>query len=274
MDILKAGQRLKLARERKGLSYEQIFETTRIQPSILKGIEEGEAPVSPVFLKGFIKTYARSLGLDPEELFKGEEDKTKDHLKKEIKPSHEAKREKKPGYLKYFLFLMGFVIVAQGVRFLYFAKKGAPVEEAPLSPKEELAKEELKKDPAFETEKMVKEDRGETPVLKSEAGPEATNSVKKAGVLEGSHSALFYQIKQSAFKKELLIQSSEPLEIYFKTDKQASTVTKRLEPLIWFQIKAKNRIYLRFDKNRGEAHIFYNGQKVFTGNRDFFEKIF
>ena len=49
MNYSKIGEHLRLIRERKGLSYEQIFEITKIQPSILQGIEEGQSPVSPVF---------------------------------------------------------------------------------------------------------------------------------------------------------------------------------------------------------------------------------
>ena len=73
MDYSKIGARLKSLREKRGLSHEQVFEITRIQPSVLKGIEEGNSSVAPVFLKGFVKTYIRFLGLDPKQLLKEEE---------------------------------------------------------------------------------------------------------------------------------------------------------------------------------------------------------
>ena len=66
----KIGAFLKTQRERKGLSFDQIYDLTRIQPEILKGIEEGSAKVAPVFLKGFIKTYAKALGIEEEDLQK------------------------------------------------------------------------------------------------------------------------------------------------------------------------------------------------------------
>jgi cytoskeletal protein RodZ len=57
------------AREAKGLTLEQVGASTRIQESYLKAIEEEHFHVLPqkVFAKGFVRTYAQTLGLDEEE---------------------------------------------------------------------------------------------------------------------------------------------------------------------------------------------------------------
>jgi len=57
------------AREAKGLTVEQVGASTRIQESYLKAIEEEHFHVLPqkVFTKGFVRTYAQTLGLDEEE---------------------------------------------------------------------------------------------------------------------------------------------------------------------------------------------------------------
>ena len=252
MDYSKIGNDLKLARERKGLSYEQIFEITRIQPSILKGIEEGEASIFPVFLKGFIKSYARSLGLDPAKLFEiaEEEGKQKGDVKQETKEPREFDRSKMQKIFKYLLLLLlGFFIVFQAIWFLDDSKK---------SNKDHL----IVVDP--EESHIGKEVVEETTIQK-------IDSLKKQP-LEKKQS-LFDQIKESVFEEELLIQSSESLEVYFKADKQ-STVTKILEPSVWFQIKAKKSIYLRFDERRDDVQIFYNGKQISIGNNSFFERTF
>ena len=103
MDYSKIGNHLRLVRERKGLSHEQIFEITRIQPSILRGIEEGKASIAPGFLKGFIKTYARSLGLDLEDIFNQleKENQQKEALKEETKKPSSDSIKKQQSYLKY-----------------------------------------------------------------------------------------------------------------------------------------------------------------------------
>ena len=57
------------AREAKGLTLEQVGASTRIQESYLKAIEDEHFHVLPqkVFTKGFVRTYAQTLGLDEEE---------------------------------------------------------------------------------------------------------------------------------------------------------------------------------------------------------------
>jgi cytoskeleton protein RodZ len=53
-------------RERKGLNYEQIYEMTRLRPTTLEALEneDWDNLPSPVFVTGFIRSYARALGLE------------------------------------------------------------------------------------------------------------------------------------------------------------------------------------------------------------------
>lgn len=64
------GQILREARENKGLSLEEVQAATRINPRYLEALEEGdyEALPTPVHVKGFLRNYARHLGLEPEPL--------------------------------------------------------------------------------------------------------------------------------------------------------------------------------------------------------------
>jgi cytoskeletal protein RodZ len=57
------------ARERQGLSLEQIASQTRIQQQHLQALEEENFASLPakVFTKGFVRSYARALGLDDDE---------------------------------------------------------------------------------------------------------------------------------------------------------------------------------------------------------------
>ena len=68
-------------RQKKGLSYSQISETTRLRSHILKALENEDWAnlPSPVFVTGFIRSYARALGLDEGEL--GASTKRLFHLK-------------------------------------------------------------------------------------------------------------------------------------------------------------------------------------------------
>ena len=63
------GEILKQAREAQGLSLEQVASQTKIQEPFIRALEEGHFEALPerVFAKGFVRTYARSLGMDEDD---------------------------------------------------------------------------------------------------------------------------------------------------------------------------------------------------------------
>ena len=63
------GEWFKEEREMKGLSLEEVSKALRIRPHYLEAMEEGRFDELPpqVIAKGFIRAYARHLGLDEEE---------------------------------------------------------------------------------------------------------------------------------------------------------------------------------------------------------------
>ncbi|GAB4270266.1 MAG: DUF4115 domain-containing protein [Candidatus Promineifilaceae bacterium] len=64
------GQILRQARENKGLTLAQAEDATRINARFLEALETGDYTVlpTPVHVRGFLRNYARFLGLDPEPL--------------------------------------------------------------------------------------------------------------------------------------------------------------------------------------------------------------
>jgi cytoskeletal protein RodZ len=64
------GQILHEARENKGLTLEEAFQETRINAKYLEALEKGEYQTlpTPVHIRGFLRNYARFLGLDPQPL--------------------------------------------------------------------------------------------------------------------------------------------------------------------------------------------------------------
>lgn len=64
------GQQLKALRESRGITLEEIAETTHIRLAYLKAIEEGDLEnlPSPVQMRGFIRLYATTLGVEFEDL--------------------------------------------------------------------------------------------------------------------------------------------------------------------------------------------------------------
>ncbi|WP_370014423.1 RodZ domain-containing protein [Peribacillus sp. B2I2] len=69
--LTELGNRLKEAREAKGLSLEDLQELTKIQKRYLIGIEEGNYSMMPgkFYVRAFIKQYCEAVGVDSEEIF-------------------------------------------------------------------------------------------------------------------------------------------------------------------------------------------------------------
>jgi cytoskeleton protein RodZ len=84
------GEYLKGEREKKRIALEQVAAATKVNLRILENIEEdrfSELPAKP-FLKGFVGSYARFIGLDPNEVWKKFSDQI--HQKYSERPSREA----------------------------------------------------------------------------------------------------------------------------------------------------------------------------------------
>ena len=63
------GEKLKLERERQNITLDQVSVSTKIAIRMLRAIEEDNFNQLPggIFNKGFIRAYARVLGLDEEQ---------------------------------------------------------------------------------------------------------------------------------------------------------------------------------------------------------------
>ncbi|MDD3313088.1 helix-turn-helix domain-containing protein [Pseudodesulfovibrio sp.] len=70
MDFEEVGSILRNERERKGLSIEVVMEATKISKTNILAMESGDKSglPHPVYAKGFVKSYARYLGLDGDDL--------------------------------------------------------------------------------------------------------------------------------------------------------------------------------------------------------------
>src|SRR5947207_3247833 len=63
------GEKLRQAREERGISISEVAEQTRISPLYLKSIENDDYKPLPggIFNKGFVRTYSRYIGFDEQE---------------------------------------------------------------------------------------------------------------------------------------------------------------------------------------------------------------
>ena len=258
---------LKLVRERKGLSRYQVFEVTRIQPTILKEIEEGSVDMAEVFLRSFIKTYCRFLGLDFQKLADSLKDKDSDEIKTAKVESGDLKKDgagdvKLKSGLRYVFPLAGLLILAALLLGLVLGPKtfkNLGQKEVVIATADSLTVEEEDMQEAL----LPSEEENQT---QSQFQPQSQSQELRT-------QSLFEKIKKSVFKQEILIQSSKQLKIYFKLDNR-SAVNKTLSPFTWYYIKALESLYIRFDDKTGNIQLFHNGEQIDLGLKDFFEKKF
>jgi len=78
------GQRLREQREQTGLTIQNLYERTKIPVSVLEAIEAGDNRrlPSPVFIKGFLRSYALEVGLEPTQVVQ----EYKNSVLEEVKP--------------------------------------------------------------------------------------------------------------------------------------------------------------------------------------------
>ena len=69
VEHIRLGDWLRAQRLRRGFSYAEIESTTRINRLYLEALEDEhfDAIPAPVYVRGFLRSYARALGLDPEQ---------------------------------------------------------------------------------------------------------------------------------------------------------------------------------------------------------------
>ena len=237
--MLKIGAYLRTQRERKGLSHEQIHETTRISPDILKKIEEGRPLLAPIFLKGFIKNYAKALGLDPAPLLKELEEREKiSQSKGELKSEEELSEQPSPPSLwnqrkrLYISLGAGLAVLIVSLTFL-----------PPLLKVETVSEE---------TNQAEFQDTDQTALTPE---PEAAEPESA----DPPPTSLLDTIHQGQFTQEVMINpSSRPLEVYFKAD-GGGMAARSLPPKKWYVIKALEKIYLRIDRPASLSMI-HNGE--------------
>ena len=204
------GQRLKKQREEKGLTLEEIANKTRIPVRNLKALETGDEAHLPasVYIKGFLRAYARELGLDEHKLvdeynsiFGFETDKFK--MRVPVTPKQNS--YKLPVFV-IALFLVAILVVGG---YYFFKSPGESVLQTPPPPvtdkKAVEAEKQAESIPAVppETSKPVEATgqatepprpeqtlpapEGSISTTNQKAQPEASKETKIAGATPASH---------------------------------------------------------------------------------------
>ncbi len=135
---LRIGAVMRAARENGGYSLDQVSKETRVHLSHLRAIEDMTPNLlgAPVYAKGYIKTYARFLGMDEQttlDRYLSECAILKDPEKQEIAPPATSKARKLPVAVPVLGILIVALVAGGAFVFLSSGDKQAPVAGEPVS---------------------------------------------------------------------------------------------------------------------------------------------
>ena len=119
------GAVLRDEREKKGLSYAQVSEITKVRQPILEALENEswDKLPSPVFISGFVRSYGRTLGLDEEKIMALYQESGPVKISPP-KPLSEPVKSKKASFI-----MLVFLLLAMSS--FYFLWKGFSIRENP-----------------------------------------------------------------------------------------------------------------------------------------------
>ena len=131
------GRYLKRERELRNISLREISKNTKVKEHLLKAIEEDlyASLPSPTYVKGFLLSYAKYIGLDPNDIFLRYESSLKG--KPVTRP--EAPQEKKILWnIKYRWLIGGIILISLLISYFLFLRTSTPPIQ-PVSVKPEAA---------------------------------------------------------------------------------------------------------------------------------------
>ncbi|WP_350345023.1 RodZ domain-containing protein [Proteinivorax tanatarense] len=198
INLLEIGKKLQEARQEKGLTVEDICSKTKMKKGQVVALEKGDENALPpkTYIKGFIKLYAKEVGLDYRELVGTTTTETKNSRTKRSKKTEPIKRRTYESSFDFkgVIFLTVFVLIIGFSAYLtanYFLSSSEPIgvdlEEDTYSEKEELDEsksDEMQDDDESETSETHDNDETEHPESDDELDEDNDNGEDKAIVID------------------------------------------------------------------------------------------
>ncbi|MEZ0575377.1 RodZ domain-containing protein [Halodesulfovibrio aestuarii] len=241
-EMLELGTLLREERERKGLSLEELSERIKLAPRTLAFIESGTKSELPhaVYVKGFVKSYAMVLGLDPEELGAMVDIAYKEELEEEVAEPIVARRARRGCPVK----LIAIVVLIAGLAaagYFYMQSGTATLgnEEAtvevPVQPpvqQEEPAKQGTEQENAPEIVSVEPVVAAPSAQVK-DAAPEVTTETPKVAAVEpepvasNKESTPAVEAVEIVAPSDVVAQETEKKDVATKQTKEKAEVAMR-----------------------------------------------
>ena len=156
------GALLRSERENRGLSHEQLAQITRLRKAFLEALENEEWENLPpsVFVKGFIRSYAKALGLDEGKLL----DLYKSVVPDDVAPPIPILVPKKPR--KKIPYVLALCLIALAIAIYLFIGRPSP-EQGPVQSEKGLP-EQIQEEPTKEETQPVVQEKAQEAVSKKQ----------------------------------------------------------------------------------------------------------
>jgi len=270
------GSYLKKERELRGVPLEEISKETKIRLSFLKALEENDFDSFPgeVFIKGYIRSYAKSIGSDVDEVLNIYDDEVgrerKERLKEKEEEALSASKEDS-GVFKLFLSLLALLVIGAGV---YFLLDNLPGNETAVELEE---KKEENDSPVTEVMEAPSQDplqeNGKSPGHAEEAAISSIEEQaseppqKEIAAEEGIPETSTEQVEGELKKEEAPAKSENKIEPVKEAEKHSLLIKSKEES--WFRLQIDELEPVEFNLTAGLEKTVTGDQafKISIGNR-------
>lgn len=242
------GKYLREHREAKGITLEEIEGVSNISVFYLRALEEGQIHIlpAPTFTVGFLRQYARCIGLDQEDVvlrYRAVALQDGERIRERSTEKMRRGRMRSIWIVGASLFLLGllWVVLYPGTE---MTGERVRTIRMPRTSVKEIKKERLRKELDLLDDSSPREalDEGGSPALSNIGGTDGKNSVSptKTGAVE------------------VILQALEETKVQIILDSEP-TYEKVLEPGERHSCRAKKRVKLQIGNGSG-VRIFYKGR--------------
>lgn len=275
MEDLELGSLLKKARQEKGLSLADIQEETKIRQKYLAAIEKNEFDLLPakVYLKVFVKGYAREVGLDYQELLKkykvlNIKEKEESNLEKNYlggaKVPTRSKKKSKFGFLKIiFISLLIIFLAAVGIyTYQYFNNS-----EIRLLNQKSNSENTIEEDSqVLEVEDSKKEpEKSDLQVENSQLNGEINSQLKQNEIENKNEINSFQTSSSNEEEKTSIIDKKELNQL---EDLEIKTKDKNEISVFETEVDQKNKKQIEKDQKENEAQLEQNDENLNLANNN------
>ena|GEM_PF-3310396 len=242
------GKYLRESREAKGITLEEIEQVSNISLTYLRALEAGQVHVLPAatFTVGFLRQYARCIGLDPEDVVLRYRTATQEGGGRFLEPS----MEKMGGRRRRSIWVLGASLLILGLLWMLLYPGMDMTEERvrtirmPRTSLKEIKKEQLKRELGL-LEEAAPDEASHKGAGTGMDGPEGGEGEEQPS-------------RPNTGAVEVILQALEESRVQIILD-DASPYEEVLEPGDRHSCRARKRVKLQIDNGSG-VRIFYNGK--------------